>query len=106
MISFKSLREEAEQSTNLHMDVLTEVASAGEYYCVGKVVKLEKKQTKTKKDYVRISLKDDVFTQRNVYVWPWQCRKAFELHMDDVILAKITNDGNFINMTQYQKVLE
>jgi DNA polymerase III subunit alpha len=106
MISFKTLREEAEQSTGLHMDTLTEVSTSGEWYCVGKVVKLEKKQTKTKKDYIRISLKDETTTARNIYCWPWQLKKTFELHMDDVILAKINNDGNFVNLTQYQKVLE
>jgi DNA polymerase-3 subunit alpha len=106
MLSFKSLREEAERSTSLHMDTLTEVAVAGEYYCVGKVTKLEKKQTKTKKDYVRISLKDETTTQRNIYCWPWQAKRIFELHMDDVVLAKIVNDGNFVNLMQFQKVLE
>ena len=111
---FQDTRKELESATGEAINFLYEVDTAvpekGKtfaYLTVGKVEKVEKKQTKTKKDYKRISLRDDTKTLNGVFVWPWKCKNGDTLRKGDLIAAKIEVDENgFKNLIRFTKVNE
>jgi len=100
---FVDLRKELEEATGSEANYLFELDDEGEYFVVGKVGKVEDKKTKTKKDYKRISLRDETKMLRGIFVWPWKCKGWQGIKEGQIIAAKLHNDGKFINLTNYQR---
>lgn len=99
--AFAAIKEQVSDIINAEVDPLYEVDAEGSYICVGKIDIVENKKTKTKKDYVRISLRDDSKVLRGIYCWSWKCKNIYGLKKGDMIVAYITNDGKFKNLTNY-----
>lgn len=99
--TFASTKKEIEKAIGKEIIPLYEAEENGSHFCLGKVENVENKKTKTKKDYVRISLRDESKLSKAIYVWPWKDRKWAELKKGQLILAQIENDGNFKNLTSH-----
>ncbi len=86
---------------------LVDADDRGDYMCIGKVVKLENKVTKTGKDYVRINLRDETNELKMVYAWPWKCNNWEDLRYGQTIVAHINHDDSgFKNLTGWSLVTD
>lgn len=104
--TFAGIKKELEDDRGLNIDQLFDPEeSKGQYLCVGKVTKLENKVTRTGKDYVRISLRDESTELRMVYVWPWKCSNWEDLRYGQTVIAHILHDDSgFKNLTGWSLV--
>lgn len=102
--TFARMKKDIEDTIGYELEPLFEADETGDHVCLGKVENIESRKTKTKKDYVRISLRDQSKVLKAVYVWPWKCRNAFGLKNGQMIIAQISNDGNFKNLTGYYDI--
>jgi len=107
MSIFVDMRKNLAEATGKDINFLFEVAGEGAYLSVGKVEKVENKVTKTKKDYRRITLRDDTKMLKGVFVWPWKCKNWDRVKTGDFIAAQIEIDkSGFVNLVRYSKVNE
>ena len=98
---FAGIKKEVSKITDKQISPLYEADEEGSFVCVGKIEKVENKKTKTKKDYVRISLRDESDVSKNIYCWPWKCKNIFSLKKGMLIIANLENDGKFKNLVGY-----
>lgn len=101
---FAKLKKNREDLTGTEYQFLYEAEEEGTHFCIGKVINVERKKTRTNKDYKRIALKDESSMLRNVYVWPWKCSDWDSILEGQVITARIMNDGNFRNLLSYSLI--
>jgi ssDNA-binding replication factor A large subunit len=71
------------------------------YKVIAKVEGVEKKKTKTGKDYVRATLRDETAKLQGAFVWPWKCKNSEGLKKGQFILATIQVDNGFTNLIRY-----
>ena len=104
MESFVDMRKQLSTATGKEVNYIHEIDEAGNYYVIGKVEKTEIKKTKTGKDYVRITLKDETKSKPFIYCWPWKnSQDIFKLRKGNVIAGRIENDGNFVNLVGHKE---
>lgn len=104
---FQQIRNDFINASGEEVNFLYEVSGKGEYLVVGKVEKVENKQTKTKKDYKRISLRDDTHTLHGIFLWPWKCKNAHLIKRGSFIAAKIEiDDAGFTNLIRFSEIDE
>lgn len=102
MLSFGEMRKELQDAVGKEVNYLYETEDEGSYYIIAKVDHVERKKTKTNKDYVRVTLKDETKRVPYVYVWPWKDREWYALKKGQIIAGNMTNDGNFTNLVAHQ----
>lgn len=103
---FSEVRKHWEDNTGTNMDYLFTVEDEGSYNVVGIVDKIENKVTKTGKDYVRITLRDETKILRMIYAWPWKCKGWDSLRKGMFIQAGLINDGKFVNIVGWTLINE
>lgn len=103
---FAEIRKHWENNTGTSMDYLFTVEDEGSYNVVGIVDKIENKKTKTGKDYVRITLRDETKIMRMIYAWPWKCKGWDSLRKGMFVQASLTNDGKFVNIVGWTLINE
>lgn len=102
---FQQVRNDFINASGENVNYLWEVSGQGAYLAVGKVEKVENKQTKTKKDYKRITLRDDTHTLNGIFLWPWKCKNVHLIKKGDFIAAKIEIDeAGFVNLVRFSKI--
>jgi len=102
---FQQVRKDFINASGENVNYLYEVSGEGTYLTVGKVEKVENKQTKTKKDYKRITLRDDTHTLNGIFLWPWKCKNVHLIKKGDFIAAKIEIDeAGFVNLVRFSKI--
>lgn len=103
MESYQQMRKDLNDITGINVNYLYEVEDPGNYYVVGKIEKVEVKKTKTGKDYIRITLKDETKSKPFIYCWSWKnSSDIFSMKRGQIIHGRIENDGNFVNLVGFK----
>jgi DNA polymerase-3 subunit alpha len=103
MESYQQMRKDLNDIAGIHVNYLYEVEDPGNYHVVGKIEKVEVKKTKTNKDYIRITLKDETKSKPFIYCWSWKnSSDIFSMKRGQVIHGRIENDGNFVNLVGHK----
>lgn len=105
--NFVTARKIISNTEGAQLNFLNEVLEPGKYTCIGKIENVEKKVTKTKKEYHRITIRDETAVLKSVFVWPWKCRNWEDTKTGDTICCKLDHDDSgFINLTQFNSIAE
>jgi len=95
------IKKRISNELNQEIDSLSDVDSEGKYTIVAKVEATMNKVTKTKKDYIMVSLMDETKILQRIFVWPWKCKNMHGLKKGMLIVGKIEIENDFTNLTSF-----
>ena len=102
--TFASTRIAAEKDYEETFSMMYEIKENKDdatYKVIGKVEAIEKKKTKTGKEYVRATLRDETAKLQGAFVWPWKCRGWEKLKKGQFVLVTIQVDNGFTNLIRF-----
>jgi DNA polymerase-3 subunit alpha len=104
---FVLAREKVAENMGSKIDFLSDVENFGKYTCIGKIESVERKTTKTNKEYHRITLRDETAMVRSIFVWPWKCRNWEDTKVGMLICCKLDHEeSGFTNLTNFNSIAD
>lgn len=102
---YAKIRKKIEKQTGEKMNFLYETNDIGEYCILAKIESVTNHKTKTKKDYKKVTLRDETKILKNVFVWPWNCKNSESLKAGKFIECRINHEeSGFINMPNFDYI--
>lgn len=100
--SYVDMRKSLSDATGKPINYIYEIEDPGNYFVIGKIESAIVKKTKTGKDYVLLTLRDETKSKPYIYAWTWKNGDVFSLKKGQIIFARIENDGNFVNLVGHK----